>query len=355
MRKLIYISSFYPEKSPGVVNKIQGTLEAASRIGYSTSWINIVPEPGFLCKLSQALDQAQAEVILFRSICQYNFYLIPAFIRAKKRGIKLVMDVPTPNGTAIKELAKSSSSLIRKIKDLAYLIVSGPIPYWFVSRILQYANESSWFLLGNRSRTQLLGNGIEVNSIPIRNSVPKWTGDRLDLVCVASLNYWHGIDRLIDAMAQVNSKESKLKIFLKVIGEGAVFCQLKERVKKLGLDSYVNFLGFLKGEELYTHYETAHLAVGSLALYRKNLSTASELKSREYCAAGLPFIVVGNDPDFGKEAKFRIQLANHEPIDDLVKFFQNFNPDLIDFSPVEIRKYAEKHLDFSVKVRQILD
>ena len=355
MKKLIYISSFYPEKSPGVYNKIQGTLEAAGRLGYTTSWINIVPEPGFLSKLSQALDQAQAEVILFRSICQYNFYLISAFIRAKKRGIKLIMDVPTPNSTAIRELANSSNSIIRKIKDLAYLIVSGPIPYWFVSKVLQYANESPWFLLGNRSKTQLVGNGIEVDSIPIRKSVPGWTGDRLNLVCVASLNYWHGIDRLLDAMARVNSEKSHIKIHLKVIGKGAVFNQLKEKVEKLSLESYVLFLGFLKGQDLYTHYETAHLAVGSLALYRKNLSTASELKSREYCAAGLPFIVVGNDPDFGKDAKFRIQLANHEPIDDLVQFFQNFNPDLIDFSPIEIRTYAEKNLDFSVKVRQILD
>jgi hypothetical protein len=96
------------------------------------------------------------------------------------------------------------------------------------------------------------------------------------------------------------------------------------------------------------------LAVGSLALVRKNLNTASELKSREYCAVGIPFIVVGDDPDFGDEAKFRIQLANRESIDDLVEFFEKFTPNLIDFSPEEIRSYAENHLDFSVKIRQII-
>lgn len=352
-KKLTYLSSINPQKSPGVTNKILGTLEATHQLGFSEEWINIAPEPKFLSKFIQAIDQSQAEIIFIRSLCQYNFCLIPALIRAKKKGKKIIIDVPTPNATAIRELANSQSSILRKAKDLAYLIASGPIPYWFVSSVLQYAAESSWFLFGNRSKTKLIGNGIKVNALPMRNAVPKWTGDRLDLVCVASLNYWHGMDRLIAAIANVNSGNQKLKIYLKIIGEGAVYSQLKSQTENLNLVDYVHFLGFLKGEELYSHYSTSHLAVGSLALFRKKLTTASELKSREYCAVGIPFIVVGEDPDFGKEAKFRIQLPNHESVDDLVHFFQDFDFQLINFSPEEIRAYAEKHLDFSVKMLQI--
>lgn len=354
-RKITYLSCIHPEKSPGVTKKIYGTLEAAHQLGFSTEWINISPEPGFLPKFAQAIDQSQAEVILIRSVCQYNFYLIPSLIRAKWRGIELIMDVPTPNVTAIRELAKSKSSFLRKAKDLSYLLASGPIPYWFVSRVLQYAGEGFWFLLGNKSKTKLLGNGIRVSALPVRKTVPDWTGDRLDLVCVASLNYWHGIDRLISAIVAVNTGDQGPKIYLKVIGEGAVLRQLQSQVAELNLEGYVQFLGFLKGEELYSQYSSSHLAVGSLALFRKKLTTASELKSREYCAAGIPFIVVGEDPDFGEDAKFRIQLQNHESADDLIHFLRNFNLEFINFSPAEIRAYAEKHLDFSVKILQILE
>jgi glycosyltransferase involved in cell wall biosynthesis len=352
--KFTYLSSIIPEKSPGVANKILGTLEAVDHLGFSKEWINILPEIGFLSKMAEAIDQSQARILVIRSLCQYNFYLIPALIRAKRRGMKVIFDVPTPNSTAIHELADSKSSILRKAKDLAYLILSGPAPYWFVSGVLQYAEEGAWFLVGNRSKTKLIGNGIKVNAVPMRTRIPEWTGGRLDLVCVASLNYWHGIDRLIKAIARVNEGKYQPKIFLKIIGEGAVFSQLKSQVEALRLTEYVQFLGFLTGESLYDQYATSHLAVGSLALFRKNLNTASELKSREYCAVGIPFIVVGDDPDFGDEAKFRIQLANRESIDDLVEFFEKFTPNLIDFSPEEIRSYAENHLDFSVKIRQII-
>jgi glycosyltransferase involved in cell wall biosynthesis len=331
-----------------------GTLKAFKLFDFEEEWINVAPKEGFLLKFVQAIDQSLSDVILIRSLCQYNFYLIPALIRAKRRGIKIILDVPTPNITAIRELAGAKSSVLRKAKDLAYLIASGPIPYWFVSGILQYAPESSWFLLGNRSKTKLVGNGIEVSALPVRPYVPAWTGDRLDLICVASLNYWHGIDRLISAISIVNSGDQQLKIHLKVVGKGAVFNQLKSQVEDLNLGKYIQFMGFLKGEELFSQYSTAHLAVGSLALFRKQLSTASELKSREYCAVGIPFIAVGEDPDFGKDAKFRIQLSNEESIEDLIQFFKNFNPEQINFSPAEIRGYAEQHLDFSVKIAQIL-
>lgn len=353
-KKITYLSSIIPEKSPGVANKISGTLNAFRLSDFEEEWINLAPVAGFLPKFVQAIDQSHADLILVRSLCQYNFYLIPAFIRAKRKGIKIILDVPTPNTTAIRELADAKSSIFRKVKDLTYLIASGPIPYWFVSVVLQYATESPWFLLGNRSKTKLVGNGIKVSAIPVRSQVPKFTGDRLDLICVASLNYWHGIDRLISAISIFNSSDQQLKIHLKVVGKGVVFNQLKSQVEDLNLGKYIQFIGFLKGEELYSQYSTAHLAVGSLALFRKQLSTASELKSREYCAVGIPFIVVGEDPDFGKNAKFRIQLSNDESIEDLIQFFKNFNPEQINFSPAEIRAFAEQHLDFSVKIAQIL-
>ncbi len=329
-------------------------MVGARDLGYLIDWVNIPPSNGFLLKFATAIDQSQADIILVRSLCQYNFYIIPALFRAKRKGKKLIMDVPTPNGVAIQELASARSSWVRKIKDIGYLLVSGPIPFWFVTRVLQYSNESKWFLFGNKSKTKLIGNGINVNLVPLRSSSPSWNGQRLDLICVASLNYWHGIDFLIRAIAKLKIEESQLIIHLKVIGEGAVFAELTSLVKELHLDEQVKFLGFLQGENLYNQYATAHLAVGSLALFRKNLVTASELKSREYCAVGIPFIVVGDDPDFPAEVAFRIQLPNRDNIDDLVNFFRNFDPKTLQISPSEIRLFAKKHLDFSVKVQDIL-
>ncbi|MFC5624647.1 glycosyltransferase [Algoriphagus winogradskyi] len=354
-KKISYLVSLDKDKSPGVYKKIVGTLQGVEQSGYISELVIKDTNPGFLAQFVEAIDSFDGEVLIIRSLCQYNFYLIPALIRAKSRGKKVILDIPTPNVVAFKELYNTNTSWLRKFKDVSYLALSGPVPFWFSTKILQYAQEGSWFALGNHKRTLLVGNGINVAAIQERKQAPLFDGTCLNLVCVASLNYWHGVDRLIKAMAIFNSEDYRLKIHLKIVGNGAVLTSLQELVEELSMQKYIQFLGFLDGENLYQEYEAAHLAVGSLALFRKNLNSASELKSREYCAAGIPFIGVGDDPDFPPNTPFRTQLPNRENINDLTDFFRNFNPDCLSYSPNQLRKFAWQNLDFSVKMKEILN
>ncbi len=353
--KIVYLASLDKSRSPGVYKKILGTVAGAEQAGYSVDLKLFDPKNGFLNQFVEEIDHSDADILIIRSLCQYNFYLIPAFRRAKAKGKKIILDVPTPNSVAISELADGKTGWKRKIKDLTYLILSGPVPYWFVSQVLQYAEEGAWFTLGNRTKTSLIGNGIQVASVPERTEVPIFDDSCLRLICVASLNYWHGVDRLIKAIATFNADDNPLKVHLKIIGNGASMADLQKLTKTLGVQEYISFSGFLDGDELYREYETAHMAVGSLALFRKKLKSASELKSREYCAVGIPFMVVGDDPDFPKETRFRVQLPNRESISDLTDFFRNFDSKYLAFTPSEIRKYAQENLDYSVKVMEILN
>lgn len=353
--KILYLASLDKQKSPGVWKKIMGTLEGFQQEGYQVASEVIDPSPGFLKKISASIDQMDEDILIIRSLCQYNFYLIPAFIRARIKGKKIIVDVPTPNSIAIIELAKSNAGWFRKLKDLSFLIISGPIPFWFTNRVLQYAKESWWFSLGNRAKTLFIGNGIQTSAIPQRPSQPDFDGTKIKLICVASLNYWHGVDRLIKSIGQVNRKNLSLKIYLNVIGEGASYQSLKDLTSSLDLGEYIKFLGFRNNWDLYKEYEKAHLAVGSLALFRKNLQSASELKSREYCAVGIPFLVVGDDPDFPKNTFFRFQLPNRENLEDIVEFLENLEGSLVNLSIQEIRTYAVQNLDFKVKAKQMLE
>lgn len=354
-QKIVYLASIDKNLSPGVFKKILGTIAGAEQNGASVGQVLLDTNPGFLEQFVKEIDLFDGDILIIRSLCQYNFYLIPAFLRAKARGKKIILDVPTPNTIAVKEFIGSDTNWLRKLKDLAYLILPGPAPFWFVSRVLQYAKEGIWFSFGNINKTSFIGNGIAVASVPERTEVPVFDGSSLNLICVASLNYWHGVDRLIKAIHIFNSEENKLKVHLKIVGKGAALSSLVGLVESLGIQKYITFLGFLEGENLYKEYNSAHLAVGSLALFRKNLKSASELKSREYCAAGIPFMAVGGDPDFPSNTRFRIQLPNRENIGDITEFFREFDPECLSFSPNQIRKYAWEHLDFSVKVKEILN
>lgn len=353
-KKIEYLASLDKRYSPGVYKKILGTVAGAEQAGYSTSLKLLDTKPGFLIKFAKEIDNSEADILIVRSLCQYNFYLIPAFRRAKAQGKKIILDVPTPNTVAVSELADAKTGWKRKVKDLGYLILSGPAPFWFVSKILQYAEESAWFSIGNKSRTSNIGNGIQVASVPERTEIPVFDGSCLRLVCVASLNYWHGVDRLIQAIATFNAEDNRLKVHLKTVGNGASLSSLQDLTQALDVHHYISFSGFLEGDELYSEYQSAHMAVGSLALFRKNLKSASELKSREYCAVGIPFMVVGDDPDFPEDTKFRVQLPNRENLSDLTDFFRSFDSKYLAFTPTEIREYASDNLDFSVKIKEIL-
>lgn len=353
-KSIAYLSVLDSEKSFGVLRKIEGTIEAAKSSGFLTRILIIEPNPGFHTRLSQAIRDSNEDLIIIRSICEFNLFLIPALINARKKNKIIIFDVPTPNRVAIKELWQSDRSVVNKVRLLSQLILSGPVPYWFMNRVIQYSNESFWFSLGNEGRTKTIGNGISTKSIPVRKSKPAFNGEKVQLIMMASFNYWHGVDNLLRAIQKFNaSLSTDLKVYLNLIGEGEVYEKLLKLVDDLQLHEYVDFSGILKHDRLFEQFERAHLAVGSLALYRKKLSMASELKSREYCALGIPFLAVGIDPDFNANAKFRIPIPNEKNEKFLVEFFETLDSSLFDFSPEEIRRYASSKLDFSIKFSQM--
>jgi hypothetical protein len=126
------------------------------------------------------------------------------------------------------------------------------------------------------------------------------------------------------------------------------------RCRELDLDQFVRFTGTLYGENLTAQYETAHIGVGSLGLFRKRLALASELKAREYCAYGIPFLATGIDPDFPENISFRYVVHNSEEIETIIDFFKEFKHFYPKINPAHIRQFAENNLDYRVKFWQFI-
>lgn len=350
-----YLSILDKDLNPGVYKKILATVKGAEKNGLKTSVWCEPYSPDFLKKMSDRIIHSEEKVLMIRSLCQYNFFLIYAFFVARMKGKKIILDVPTPNRVSIHEIAKADQSKFWKIKSLIYLIFSGPVPYWFVSEIIQYSNEGIWFMLGNKSKTKVLGNGIDIDQIPFRTEAPIWPSRRLNLIGVASINYWHGFDRLFHALAEFNIQVKKdYEIYFTVVGNGLVLQDLKKLAIQLKIEKFIEFTGPLYGQDLYQKYNFSHLAIGSLALYRKNLYVASELKAREYCAIGIPFLATGKDPDFPENLSFRVELENNNETKSLVDFFKNFDTFYANLNFREIRAYAEDNLDYSAKFKLII-
>jgi hypothetical protein len=112
----------------------------------------------------------------------------------------------------------------------------------------------------------------------------------------------------------------------------------------------VIYHGYKTGLELDKILNNSHIAVGALGIHRKRIKEAATLKSREYCARGIPFIEDSIDSDF-KDFPYRYQIeADESPIDiaSLIKFF---NKCASNDYPRIMREYAEQNLAWDKKMK----
>lgn len=340
-------------KSIGVYKKLLALIQATSDKGYNTNitQLQVGKFSPFLLAFKLAL--AHESIIFVRSLSSSNFYLIFSFMIARLRGKKIIIEVPTPNKTAIREIFDSSSRYWRKFRNIFLLTLAGPIPYWFTNRIIIYAEESGWFSLGCKSKQLKIGNGVDLNQIPIRGIKPDWPSNSIRLIGVASINYWHGYDRIIRGIKCYKDIGGQKDIIFTIIGDGPEVNNLVNLAKKLNISDKIIFTGILTGGDLIKHYEKSHIAVGSIALYRKGLTESSELKAREYTAVGIPFFATGEDPDFTEKNTFRIKLKNENEIESIVKVFVNINELNLNIASETIRQHAVKYLSYKVKIDSI--
>jgi glycosyltransferase involved in cell wall biosynthesis len=351
-KSVVYFGLYDPQEVPGVHRKVIGVLAAAAANGYQTrAWAEPFRKTAPLKRLADAIDAAGESHIILRSLGFANLFLVPALLRARRRGARVTVDVASPNRVAVVEIWTSPQSLWRRVRTVIAFYISGPWSLWPASRIVQYANEGWWFQLGNRARTVEIGNGIDVAVTAPRRSRPAWPASRLNVIGVATVARWHGYDRVLQAVREFHDRPlRRWDVHVTIVGDGPSLPILRARVDALGLHQHVTFAGMVTEGALRALYESAHLAVSSLGLHRIGLSRASVLKAREYCAMGIPFMASGADPDFPSDTPFRLAVAGDDGTADLVRIFENFDSLHARFDDAAERRYAADRLDWRHKL-----
>lgn len=190
-------------------------------------------------------------------------------------------------------------------------------------------------------------NGISVDRIPTRSSYPS-LANGLNLLGLANASFWHGYDRVIRGIHDYNkSSVAGTPVSFHVVGLGPATPSLKELARDLGVEEQVIFHGPRFGAELDDIFSRCQIGVGSLGAHRKRLFETSELKTREYCARGLPFFIGSKDPDFPAELDFiHYVTSDDSPVDieSILDFARSLEPDK---SVAErMREYARMNLDW---------
>ena len=102
--------------------------------------------------------------------------------------------------------------------------------------------------------------------------------------------------------------------------------------------------GAIYNEELEAEYAKADIAIGVLGMYRINMENASPIKTKEYCARGIPVIVGREDLAFDKDFDFVCKVPNNDTdidIEEIIRFYTRFKENS---SSEKIRQYALDYL-----------
>ena len=278
-----------------------------------------------------------------QSVLYLRYLRIPWFGYAcsilKKRGFKIVAE---------HNAIENNESIGLRIWDTVY----GPAFRKQVDGIVCVTNAITEYEI-KRSNYLLkphvtIGNGVAVSSLRI-HSPPTFFGDQLNLIFVGFVTYKHGVDRLLRGLGNY---QGKIKLHLSLVGDGSELVNLKKLVNELELQDLVTFTGYLTGEALDNLFDSSHIAIASLGQHRSYETEASDLKVREYCARGIPFIYGCSDGDFPNDFPYILYLpADESPID--IELILNFaervcsKPDHI----TKMREYAREKLDWPIKMK----
>lgn len=190
-----------------------------------------------------------------------------------------------------------------------------------------------------------ISNGIEVASIR-QTGFKKFDGKTLDLALVASGSMsWHGIDRVARSLA---AYRGPVTLRLHVVGH---IYEAEQHLLR-GIHAECVFHGVRRGAELDAVMAEMNLAVSTMALFRKHMQQACSLKTREYVARGIPFILAYDDSDLDRDAPFAQQFANDDSVfdaEEVIALAERATRDHADL-PGRMRAYAEARLDWRAKM-----
>jgi glycosyltransferase involved in cell wall biosynthesis len=197
-------------------------------------------------------------------------------------------------------------------------------------------------------------NGVAVEDIPV-GAVPA-RDDPFRLVGVANLSFWHGYDRVIAGLAEYVQSGAGPRVTFDIAGTGAEYSRLRAQIEANGLQDTVRLLGPVHGKELDRLMAEAHVGISSIGMHRLDVDT-SNIKSREFCARGLPFCIAYPDRDFPATLPSVYHLpAADDPVNisALVNWYNQLR--FTDPAyPATLRAHAEAHLTWDAKMAPVTE
>lgn len=292
--------------------------------------------------LSKLLVGENPTIIYIR---KYNILNVVNTLKKLKKNNNniIIYEIPTyPYKYELKRNGKYLSYLINKKIDKKMEKLSDLIPVVLGQDVIL-----------NGDKYIPIFNGIDIKRIDSKtNNI--YEKDKINLIGVANLSFWHGYDRVIEGLKNFYSKDTKIKVIFNIVGCGKELDNLIYLTEKYKLNDYIFFHGAKTGKDLDNIIDYCDIGIGSIANHRKGLTRDSALKNREYCARGVPFVISSRDEAF-KGLKYVYKISEDDTpvqIEDLIGFYNNIkNDDYI----TEMRDYARNNLTWENVMKPVVE
>ena len=371
-KKILYLSTVEDGRPyQGVKKKIGMQCSALEQIGLEVTAINSGRRSAYgqvekLFPFSYGINYRDIKskiITLEKNSFQYCYVryspatrgIIDVFktIKETQSGIKIILEIPTyPYEDEFRSL-KAKPSMLRerlyrnKMRKYVDLVITP-----------SHIEVNDIFGIPALEIT----NGIDAENITPRRIAPK-EDNTINLIGVALITPKQGYDRVIRGLSEyIKSKQiNEPNVFFYVIGTGAIKKELEELCHQLNVEKYVIFTGEKDGEDLEYYYSIGDLGVGTLGLYKTNeLMKVNSLKTREYCAKGLPFIITDCDYKFAEsnEDFFMVIKDSQEPVDirKTVQFLDELRKKYMNEQIVsKMTTFAKKNLSWSTILKKVIE
>lgn len=186
-----------------------------------------------------------------------------------------------------------------------------------------------------------LQNGVNIGEHRLR-TVKSFKNDEIVLLTVSTIFMDYGFERLIWGIYNYYSdNKGKYRFRFLLVGDGDEVPNLKKLISELKLERDVLFLGYKTGKELDEIYDMADIGVASLGFYKSGIFNAGPIKTREFCARGLPFIYGYDDMGFSGDEVFNLSLPNSDEPINMYRIIELYESTVAKKSILyEMRQYA---------------
>lgn len=371
-KKLLMISiiDIGNNESLGVTKKIKAQFKAYQNLGYDVYNLCLYQGQGVII-------YNDAVKVLFPEKIKTYFSYIRLFGLAKKIVIDNQIDIcyiryPMADWVFVK-MIKELHSICKAIVEIPTFPydydtqretnIIAKIDYWQDKRnrnrikgfIDLFVNYHGYFEIYGVHALPI-DNGIDCTSVKYVGNLIRYDSD-VNIIGVALVINIHGYDRLIEGIKDYYSNSAyKRNINFYIVGDGPEVPRLKDMVSKYGLNDHVIFTGVKAGEELDELFANSNIAVASLAAHRRGGKVTSELKVKEYCARGIPYIATSKDNAIPDNRRFNLFFpATDDPIDidKVIEFYDYIkaHPDI----HRQMREYAEQNLSWEKQLKKVMD